>query len=620
MIRSINIKNFRGLQEASLGDLSGRLFVTGMNRAGKTPLLNAVQFAFSGVVYGQDDKRMQLAELVGPWGREACIEVGMEIDGEPLVLEVTVQPKRQQCRVMRENGGEVIVGTPDEVRTALWKRMGKDFARVHAGIHPRAYLLSREILQHVAKLSGGIDAEQLVALCGIHWEWLESFAAARRLKLDSPEALAKLGDAAYAARTEANRSAKRIATQLEGDGLLAGQEREFMPEDLPDLRANLAELRNERDTLQRQLGAATGVHTQEEIDAGIVEAEAALAALKAPPVSSANLKEKREEISKIHSEEKLHAGKLFERKEVLEKQIAAIKGSQCCPTCKRAYKGKDIEKLLAPLEEDLAKVSAQYAEKVPYVKSLLDSLPPLDERIHDARSEEDGYNAEKRRIEARLEAFRACAPRVDTSDIQGDIAVLDGRIAKGEAIIQEIVAHQQSEEKRRELDRLYAEIEHLNWAVAAFQNGDVTNQLTGDARDTFVAEVNACLARFNQQIAIVGEQGYLNIFLINDGKRIPISSAGDSELLIVQLAVAEAFGQGLVVLDRLEQLDGDRKATFFEALGELESDFVLAGVWGLGGAEELEEQICGLAEYIAPVDVAVVSAGVARSVAAAEVA
>ena len=114
------------------------------------------------------------------------------------------------------------------------------------------------------------------------------------------------------------------------------------------------------------------------------------------------------------------------------------------------------------------------------------------------------------------------------------------KVIKMRSQINELLDAPSVEEQRQQLVEYQTEIEHLNWAVAAFRDGDVTNQLTGDARAQFVDGVNEHLAKFGQSITIEGADGQMSVYLLAQGKRIPLSSAGDSELLVVQLAVAEA--------------------------------------------------------------------------------
>lgn len=618
MITDIHINNFRGLRSAAITGLQGRLFVTGLNGAGKTSLLGAVQVALTGQCHDQNGRRIQNPSLIGSEGREASVVLGLELPDGPAELAVTITAKQQTVRVTRD-ARDLIAGRPDEVRAALWKRLGGDAALADAGVHSRQYVLGDAILAHIAKLSGGIDAELLARLCGDNAEWLLNFAAARRLSLETPEALAKLGQAAYDARTEVNRNIKALAARIEAKPVEApvhpATGKPFTADDLPALRKNLAELRQERDAAQRQLGAASGTHTQAEIDAGIQACQDGLAALVEPEIAVDALLAERDRMSKIHGQEKQIAARIHEEIQRVEKQIAAIRQQgAACPTCKRAYKKGDTEKAIAELEAKLVPLRAEYAEKAPYVQSLLDSLGPIDERIRAVRSDWDGYNAEKRRLEARLDAFQKCAPRQDTAAIEAEIASLDRRIQACESAIQALNECAALDGLRADLAAANGEAERLNWAVAAFRDGDITNQLTGAGQEVFIERMNERLAEFGISLGIRGGGADAVIVYRRRGVERVLAEASDGELLLCQLAVATTFGQGVTVLDGIDALDGEWRRAALEWLRDMQGSCVLGGAWGLAG------QVPGqaIAQYLQPAAVVWVENGVASAVEAGE--
>jgi len=615
MITSAHIYNFRGLTEIAFDNLTGRLFLTGLNGAGKTSFLNAVQVAFTGVCSDQLGKRIQNPALIGPNGKEASIVFGLALDDGPAELEVHITAKQQSCRVTC-NGRDLIAGSPAEVRAALWKRMGGDVALADAGLHSRQYLLGDSIIQHIAKLSGGIKREQLTDACGEHWPWVLNFTQARRLALDTPEALGKIGEAAYMARTETNRTAKTLKTQIDQGSidLPSGPTRAFTPDDLPVLRENLTELRSERDRLLRELGAASGAHTQEEIDAGLQQAEIELANLAIPDVSVEQLVAERNRMSGIHGKEQAALNGLLERRERLTREIAATETSGSCPTCKRPFKAAEIAKIVAPLDAELKQVNALCAEKPEYVQSLLDSLGPIDERIRAAREEVQNYDSARRRLEAQITAFKSYKPRIDSSGIQGEIDTLDARIARGEDIIGKLVAYQSVERLREQLATTDAEIEQLNWAVAAFRDGEVSNKLTSDGRDQFLAAINERLEAFGLVLWFQGTGADTAVYYSRRGKPRTMAEASDGELLVCQLAIAEAFGQGMIVLDRLDALDGEWKIEVLSRINALGGDCILAGAWGMAGQPVSQ----GLIDFIAPASVAWIANGGGYIIAGAE--
>lgn len=580
MIQNVYINNFRGLKSAILQGVNGRVYATGESGHGKTALLGALQFAWTGECYNQHGKRIENADLVGPHGKEASIVQEILIDGELLSFEVMVSAKRQVCRVMQA-GGELMAGTPKEVRAALWRRLGGNPQYARAGLHSRQFLLADDIIQAVTALYGGVDQDRLVDLCGTHWPWLQKFVQARGLSMGTPAALAKIGDAAFAARTEVNRTAKELQVQIDAGTVplpRATDGRELLPDELPKIKEYLESLNSERDTLLRRLGASTGTHTEAEITAEVQAVEAQIATLVKPEPSTATLGNERKRIANLHAAELKLLEPLISRHTEITAQIEKLKTSApICLTCKRAYKPTDIAKLMPPLEGEIAALNGQIGEKSPYVESLADSLKALDERIADATVAEQAYNDAKRALDARLQALRALEPRTDAEGVEDEIAEVDASIARCKEIIRSLKAHQANEDLRRQHAAKVAEAENLNWAVAAFRDGEITNQLSAGGMGAFVAQVNTALEAFGVTLSIEGEAGQMSIYFTRRGIKRNIADASNGELLVCQLGIVTVFGQGVVVIDNLDALVGEWKQEILYRINEIPGNVFFAG-------------------------------------------
>lgn len=607
MIQNVYIQNFRGVKSAVLQGVNGRVYATGHNGHGKTGLLGALQFAWTGECYNQHGKRIENADLVGPNGKEASIVQEILVDGEVLSFEVMVSKTRQVCRVMQA-GGELMAGTPKEVRAALWKRMGGNAQYARAGLHSRQFLLADDIIQAVTALYGGVDHDRLVELCGAHWSWLQKFAQARSLPLGTPAGLSKIGDAAFAARTEVNRTAKELQVQIDAGAVplpRATDGRELLPEELPKINEYLGSLNDERDTLLRRLGASTGTHTEGEIAAEVQAVESEIATWAKPEPSTAALRIERKRIADLHAAEAKILDPLILRRTEITAQIEKLKTSApICVTCKRAYKPTDIAKLLPPLEAELASLNGQIGEKSPYVESLADSLTAVDERIADATVAEQTYNEAMTTLNARLKALRALEPRTDADGVEDEIAEVDASIARCNEIIKALIAHQAIDTLRRQHAAKVAEAENLNWAIAGFRDAEITNQLSAGGMEAFVAQVNAALEAFGVTLSIEGEAGQMSVYFTRRGVKRNIAEASNGELLVCQLGVVTVFGQGVVTIDNLDALVGEWKQEALYRINEIPGSVFLAGA-STAAAEEL-------VDWLAPAVTVWVQDGVAE--------
>lgn len=610
MITSIHVTNFRGLREARLDNLPPSVLALGLNGQGKTSLLDAVRFVLTGVVYGQDEKRLRVPDLIGPHAREAYVALGLG-GLDSLTLECRINSKGSTLRAVNADGAEVFAGSPDEVRRALCRRLGIDPKHLHACCHPRSTLVSGDLSALLAEMAGGIELDALAATCGEHWEAVAAFIEERHLPAKTPRDLAAIGKAAYDERTAVQREAKQLAAAAaveQGPVPTAAGGRVLTVADLPAVEKALREMSGERDTLHREIGAASSRRAADAIAADLSAAEAAFAAITLPDLAHAEgVAREAKAAADLAMEQFRAASAAVNRAEEAVEAMNAEPGP--CPTCgqKRGKAKVTAEQARERRREaELARDRAKSAHDALAARNA--EAEGAEATLRDVRQRHAAAQAERARLSARVEALRAEQPAAGSvAELQAKLDALDGRIASATTAREALGRMREHAERRARVEALKAQVETLDWMVAAFRDGDVTQALGAGARDQFVARVNERLAEHGYALSMVADGANVTACLGRTGETPkPVAWCSDGEIMLAQLAIVEAFACGVAVLDRLDCLDGARRVAVVQSLGNV----LAAAAYGIAGEPPLD----AMAAAMAPVALVWVEGGAARVV------
>lgn len=589
----LTVENFCGLRKAKI-DTQASVLCLGANGQGKTSLLNAVRFILTGVVFDQAEKRVKVPELVGPHADRAYVE----LDYQGVTLQCQISRRGSALRAIDTDGNSVYEGSPDEIRRALFRDRKLRESHVFAACHPKSILLSGELTKILGEMVDTIDWDQFTALCGEHFAWLRGWCRDQHFKPASMADLKRLGPMAYDARTGANRDVKRLQSEL--DRLPKGPRPQA---DRETVESAIRAMRQQRDVLQRELGIASKRRTEAEIDAEREAVQEARCALEEP-----------QDLTELETEEEALRSGFIEaqateaaaKRTWQEAQAAAkqLPSGGTCPTCGQPLPKAD-EKARATLS---ARVSA--AEKTFKATSQAADLAQkrfdaFVSKLTQARKQGQAIAQKRIDLERRLAALAAEEAAGDTADLEPQIADLDARIAEQQTTAEALSAFDNRSRLEGELTRVAAEAEELNWAVDAFRDGKVLNALGRGARDAFLGRVNERLESYGLKI-VAPESDDALVIEHADGLRLPLAVASDGELLLVQVAVVDAFGVGIGVIDRLDGLDGQKKGEFMMCLGEREN-IVAAAAWG----QAYEPKWGAICSAIEPASAVWVSNGVA---------
>lgn len=609
-IEAIRVINWRGLSSVALEGFSRSTFFVGLNGAGKSSLLMAVQQVLAGACYGQDGKRLKLNELIGRAGKDATIELDIALgdkNNNHATLRSVVNSKGQKLSAFLADGREWLAGSPDEVRAAFWKTLRINPKHAGVALNPRAHLLGDDLGKLLAELSDDVEPEKLKAWCGEHYDWLRGFLSARQQPLATAGDMTKVGKLADDARRDKNRDYKAGREELESVATVTLPKRkdtgeELTPDQEPSVQKQITTLRNKRDTLQRRIGRASAARTEQQIADDIKAGEAKLAELRAAApdgeVVRAAQKALRDAETAL-STLKHNVGNMRVRYEGLERSIKSVRDGHECPTCKRQFKPSEIKAMISPLTEELNALESEISGFDEQEKELFASLAPLRETAQGLTEEARLSDQHIAVAEERLAAARVEEPQGDVAAMEVECTALAASVTAGERVIQTLREYTRQQQLLASNEALYTEIEHLNWAIDAFRDGAAQHDLCGRGRTEFQERVNALLSRHGYRIDIEAQGSNCTVLLgrVDGQDMVGATQASDGELFLTEMAVSEAFAgtKGLAIADGADALDGQHKPEVFAALAESKCSWLIAGAWGLGHDPDFEQMAAALA-------------------------
>lgn len=590
-ITSLSITNFRGCKSLVVPVVNGSLMLLGMNGAGKTSTLMALQWAMTGTCYDKLGKAEKLAELVGPHGKNAKVVVSVEHEGVEYKLDCTTNTKASQ--IILTYGEERVVGA--DARKKMFALCGFDMTHAHASSHPHAYVLSDDIYVRLAELGGGLEMDALATYCADKWPWFTAWLKEQSIKLERVEDLRRAGDHAYTERTAVNNDIKRIKLRLEE---LVGYE-SLNPDDLDRATALLDSLKKQRDGLLQTQAKASTARSEADILADIREAEAKLFESATPP-DLGGLESDIETAMRRHSTLQQETHSLGLSISMMNKELAAAKGN-CCPTCKRAYDvpvdEQAINEKLAAIQQAQETITEKNAEAA----TVLNTIAAKREELAQARKVHSTIIADRSKLSSRIEALRSEKPA--TPFDQEALTTIETRIARGEKLLADL----RLAKERKQLIEARTAATHradmLTWVVEQFRDGNAQSALGANAQQQFLAVVNDRLQSHGYRLNLKQEGSALVAELWREGREAGASifKVSDGELLIVQSVIAEALGCGFAIVDRVGDLDDGNRSAWFARIND-EVQYIFAATWVKPGVPNVAQLSAGLGCTVAWID------------------
>ena len=566
-ITKLTLKDFRSHSEVVL-ELDRFNFIRGPNGCGKTSIQLALEYLFTG--------RCQMTDAAGR-GAETLIRAGakeLEVSATFEGGEAICRRRGSRSHIFEMNGNRVPVETAG---TLLEKRFGSTdilAAVLHAGrFVEMAEAEQQELLAQV--LDGGrLDIPQEIV-------------AVLRVLREEPPSLACVADVGtayrrfYDLRTEMSRSLKALGRV---------EEPEIAP-DLPsveEVKKKIEELRNQKEQLIAQRAGASG--SWEGAQTRLKEIEIETEAL-APEILSSEeeqelleLESRRNEAERVRQE----LSELGAKQTALEMSLAAVAELQDkCPTCGQRISGDVKAKELDVLRERLGDTEGL----IQGAKEELSEYAGIETAT--ARLENHRNAVARRGTLNKDGATLRIVQKTNDADLDSRMKILVERINKAERVLEKARDAEALRERWKtyvtETSALAKTIALLDKLIEFFGPTGAMMVQSIDRIGSFTESLNRHLAGFGYACCFTFDPFEVRVTLpTGDGATtLRLKQLSESERLrfgiAFQIALSVATGIRLVVIDRADMLDKERRRSFTGLL--LQSDVDQAIVLATG--EEL---------------------------------
>jgi hypothetical protein len=546
-ISRLDLTSFKSFSGETFDLRSPRVFIAGLNGAGKTSLREGIRYALMGKAQALDGKGAGVDLLAPTFDVATGVKVSAWIDGIGSVTRAWLHGTTS----LEVQGFE---GSPTEQQAALLEKLGTSDPMLMACLDTSIFLN----MHHA-------DAKALVlALLNVTITVDEDGTPASYT-------LEQL-DAAYDKAFEARKAAKQ---RVKGAFV---PEKPVLPTTSVDLAAIEGRLTELRGQLAKEAAAIAGTEGQKAVlDRQLVEALKLTVVPTVPDDLDAQIEGLEERLALMEADVTAPAPEAApvrvgsptedpERIRALADKLSAFdpkKGCVLdarikCPVAKLTFtnRGKD-------LREDLPAAAEPPPAATPTVNPLtslrqeLERLKASKAAVLAATEANQAQTAAKERIRAEMVALP------DVSAAQAKIETLQESIRKGEGIqktaqtyLSALTAHTDAVGRRQTLE---AEVARLEARVAVLGPSGARVQALGDALGRFESAVNVSLQPFGWTIHFAVDPWGVVV----NGRPVETYSRSEQHRIgiALQVAIADLSGLGFAVVDELDMLDAKNRET-----------------------------------------------------------
>lgn len=635
-ITKIETENWRGTDLVELDNLEPTVLLLGPNGAGKSSILTAVQFALYERCFDVEGKRIPLGDLVRKGKTFARVCVRFMDKGKEYEVVAVIDARNGNASTTRHFG--FLTGDKrDKViairKRSIWDVTGLAYERAEVMGNPKAYLYSKELRQMLASMAApGVDEKALSAFCDEQCDWFGEAINYYGMKTPKTvEELGVFGGHVHDDRRETKKKIAELRAQAKGKaakkkGPLTPDGKELTVEDIPAIREQLSVLEGVLFDRNKELGKAQqGKESRR--DPEVLKKSLASTAKKeyeakqAMAESEAAREKASGELQDIRSRSSAQRGDMA----LVGDRVLA--DGDVCSKCGQEVSAKAAKRLAANKDKEAAVLTAIEVEAAKKAKqvALLDTIV---EAFRAAYSQVAGDTQAVKNAIAETEKAAKEKPSRPLTEIKEEIAQATEQRTRGNEILEQLIRMQAASEVAEgdtSIEDLETELQHVEWAVKAFHDGEFIRLHCGSELAEFTAKVNGFLTGFGLAVEFDMKQGvtYLGPDLTTTVSgpvvaRIPIAQCSKGEQCLAQCAVALAFGlDAPVIIDDLDGLSFENKHRVINALRMSVSSareshagsVLLAAAWGL--KEQVEP--AKLAKAMAPASVVWLDGGVVTS-------
>ncbi len=586
-LTSIRIRNFAGLRSLDIETDRTCLFLTGLNGAGKSTVLQAIRMALFGRCYDAAGKRIVMADLVGPDGSKAVVTLTLDPEQGPFagetIITTTIKRTGQQTTIARPDHTLVVDEPQTTLRDTWWGGIVEDVRHAELAANPRPYLLGDDIADLLLELCGtGADPAELRQFAGPRWPWLEGWlGGAERAEVEA------LADRAVAERKETKRQIADLRAVLDGCAAEQPKSKAGKPlaqDDIPALKNALAKVEADlrRAETDLEIARRTQGRPAPDLDAlrAAVEKAHADSTVCADALQKAAQAKRDSDKAVASLEAERHS--LTAERDVLTRQLGSmVEGT--CETCGARWTEQRLKARREPLENRLAGVLAIIDQNQAKLDAAMADRNRSRTAEYEAQQAVRSGDTEIERARRNLQEGEAWEAPRDTAALETEVAKLAQQAKAGEELLAGLEAWCRAQETRARLDGLHVALDNLEWAVEAFRDGKFQATRMAGPREAFERTCNEALGRFGMQLRVVQRDGAVRVEVGRQGGPcVPVPQISKGERTLVEAVVALAYDPGAILcLDDLDALDGGNKQHLMDLLKGSPAMVVCAGAWGL---------------------------------------
>ncbi len=619
-LKRIHIEDFRSLERLELNVNTDALALFGLNGAGKSSVLYALQVLFHGKCPVTMGSRTTLDTLIRDGAKQAQISATLDN------WQVSLTLKRRGANEFTVTDADTGEMPPDmQSREAFWAAAGVKPAHAAVAMLPDQYLCSRDLGGILADLlAGDISTEAVLALAGEHRDWLERYLQLSQATLESAADLTQLGKRVEGDRRERNKDLKyardRVQQLVVVTPVLDVKGRARTTDDIPTIANQLEDVERKRTALFEERGRATAAAPVSADELAAAQA-AVQAAVDAHDAAQAALEAARAAREQARTEESsANADSVRLERDIREAQAAVdalTSADGCCPTCGRKCTDTLRAKLIDPLQKRVTEAQAAYDAARARTDELRAALPAHHTAYADASTAvlvaQNAYQAALRKA-TELEGRQGGGRPVE--EIEADIAEIEAKRERGRELLEKLQKVKEREDLLLEAKRTEGELAHYDWAVEAFRDGAIAKGLMSAGLDEFCARANLELnpLGYAMRVQVEGKTAEVWLCCPNQPER-PVAHCSDGQKKLAEFAIAVAFADtgAPVLIDNLNELDAGLRKGVLRRLRDVEqvSTVLVAGAW-----QQSKTDWQAVAQALAPVTVCWVEDGNAKEMAA----
>jgi len=613
-IKKLQIENFRSIGSVCL-EIDGGAFITGMNGAGKSSVLEAIRFALLGYCQNTDRRGAGAKALIAHGAKEASIAI--ELLGGRDMTAALVQVVIPQSGSVRWSAQDTATGKPIAAKAEqLWAWLNVCEATLAAALLPAEHITTQGFEGVLGELQAGlVDPDRLRELCGDEFDALvRDYSSNAEIPRDllTLNGLRAVGEESYSARRETGRAVKALEAQIPAEAPKPPTDRNGAPlgtEAAAALKKTIGDLAAARDALMRELGEARQMAkvapagSVEDLEVAIAAAQdaadKAARAAKAAQAEHVRAVDALEAAKRARDTARYQADTIRQRIEELTTKIESYAAGRACETCGAKWTEARVRAVTAKLREARMALAAQLKDaegrmdeklRADY-EQLAAVAAQAEEPAREATNATIAASADLANLRRELELAKRVSGVRSPEAVEADLLEIDERLDRAKAAMGQLAIVAEYEAKKADLEAARARYAHMDWRVKAFRDGEIINRLGVDGLKAFEGAVNETLTSYGYAFGFEVDSKTVKVLMGRRGEALrPIERASTGEQKLAEIAVALTFAgeTGIALVDDLDHLDGSNRnqalSDISHEMRETHSDkgyiqIIAAGAW-----------------------------------------